>query len=236
MEKAKKIRLLTEKDVELRVKQTWENKNGVFALLLVYKEARTDMNILDETFGPMNWKRNHKLVGNTMYCSISVWDEEKRQWVEKEDAGKESNSESEKGQASDSFKRSGVNWGIGRELYNAPKIIIKLNEGEYKKDGNKITTHKNFTVQSMKYDEKEAIYTVFTIVDDSGTKRFSLDDNANNKPVTNQQPTSPTKENVGAICCGCGTHITDERVVQYSVRFYRQPLCRDCQKTAQKAA
>ena len=126
MEKAKKIRLLTEKDVELRVKQTWENKNGVFALLLVYKEARTDMNILDETFGPMNWKRNHKLVGNTMYCSISVWDEEKRQWVEKEDAGKESNSESEKGQASDSFKRSGVNWGIGRELYNAPKIIIKI--------------------------------------------------------------------------------------------------------------
>ena len=77
MEKAKKIRLLTEKDVELRVKQTWENKNGVFALLLVYKEARTDMNILDETFGPMNWKRNHKLVGNTMYCSISVWDEDK---------------------------------------------------------------------------------------------------------------------------------------------------------------
>ena len=92
MEKAKKIRLLTEKDVELRVKQTWENKNGVFALLLVYKEARTDMNILDETFGPMNWKRNHKLVGNTMYCSISVWDEDKHQWVEKEDAGKESNS------------------------------------------------------------------------------------------------------------------------------------------------
>ena len=82
MEKAKKIRLLTEKDVELRVKQTWENKNGVFALLLVYKEARTDMNILDETFGPMNWKRNHKLVGNTMYCSISVWDEDKHQWVE----------------------------------------------------------------------------------------------------------------------------------------------------------
>lgn len=82
MEKAKKIRLLTEKDVELRVKQTWENKNGVFALLLVYKEARTDMNILDETFGPMNWKRNHKLVGNTMYCSISVWDEDKHQLVE----------------------------------------------------------------------------------------------------------------------------------------------------------
>ena len=50
------------------------------------------MNILDETFGPMNWKRNHKLVGNTMYCSISVWDEDKHQWVEKEDAGKESNS------------------------------------------------------------------------------------------------------------------------------------------------
>ena len=59
---------------------------------------------------------------------------------------------------------------MGRELYNAPKIIIKLNEGEYKKDGNKITTHKNFTVQSMKYDEKEAIYTVFTIVDDISDK------------------------------------------------------------------
>lgn len=226
------IRLLIENDVELRIQKITETKKGVFVTLLVYKDARTDMDILDETFGPMNWQRKHKLIGNTMYCAISVWDDEKKQWVEKEDAGKESYSETEKGQASDSFKRSGVNWGIGRELYNAPKIRIKLEAGEFIKEGNTIKCFKNFSVKSMVYDKENSQYTEFTIVDEDGNERFSL-----KKPTVKQNVINNRKKEDGvAVCSGCGNTITDERVVQYSVRFYNQPLCRDCQKTNRKAA
>ena len=226
------IRLLTENDVELRTQKITETKKGVFVTLLVYKDARTDMDILDETFGPMNWQRKHKLIGNTMYCAISVWDDEKKQWVEKEDAGKESYSESEKGQASDSFKRSGVNWGIGRELYNAPKIRIKLEAGEFIKEGNTIKCFTNFSVKSMVYDKENSRYTEFTIVDEDGNERFSL-----KRPTVKQNVINNRKKEDGvAVCSGCGNTITDERVVQYSVRFYNQPLCRDCQKTNRKAA
>ena len=88
--------------------------------LLLYKDARVDMRILDETFGPMNWQRHHGR--DNANCIISVWDDDKKQWIEKEDTGTESNTEAAKGLASDSFKRAGFNWGIGRELYDAPFI------------------------------------------------------------------------------------------------------------------
>lgn len=92
---------------------------------LLYKDARADMNILDETVGPMRWQREHTLIGDVMYCGVSVKDKE-GMWVTKWDAGTESNTEKEKGQASDSFKRACVNWGIGRSLYTAPQIFIPI--------------------------------------------------------------------------------------------------------------
>lgn len=91
--------------------------------LLLYKDARVDMNILDESVGPMNWKREH--TRDNKNCIVSIYDDEKKEWVSKEDTGTESNTEAEKGLASDSFKRACVNWGIGRELYTAPFIWIK---------------------------------------------------------------------------------------------------------------
>lgn len=113
-----RFRYLTAADVECRVQQCTEKGCS----LLLYKNARCDMNVLDETVGPQNWQRHHSR--DNANCTISIWDEEKRQWIEKEDTGTESNTEAEKGLASDSFKRAGVNWGIGRELYTAPFIWI----------------------------------------------------------------------------------------------------------------
>lgn len=92
--------------------------------LLLYKNARCDMNILDETVGSMNWERDHKELKGNMYAGIGIWDEEKTAWVWKWDCGTQSYTEAEKGEASDSFKRAGFNWGIGRELYTAPFIFI----------------------------------------------------------------------------------------------------------------
>lgn len=171
----KDIPLLTAKDVELRVAQISGNVNKAYVSLLVYKDARVDMRILDEVFGQNNWQRHHKMIGDNLYCTISVWDEEKGIWIEKEDVGTESFTEAQKGQASDSFKRAGFNWGIGRELYNAPRIFFPLQTGEAKEGRNgKLQTYEKFTVSEMVYDKQKQEFTTFTVVDKSGNVRFSL--------------------------------------------------------------
>ena len=92
------------------------------ATLLLYKNARVDMALLDQVVGPMNWQRDHKEVKGNMYCGIGIEGDDG--WVWKWDCGTESNTEAEKGESSDSFKRAGFNWGLGRELYTAPLIFI----------------------------------------------------------------------------------------------------------------
>lgn len=106
---------------EIDVRVSFVKENG-FSVLL-YKDARADMIILDETVGAMNWKREH--TRDNKNCIVSIWDNKKNMWISKEDTGTESNNEREKGLASDSFKRACFNWGIGRELYTAPFIWIK---------------------------------------------------------------------------------------------------------------
>ena len=117
-----KFRLLRADEVDARIGSVTEKG----ASLLLYKDARCDQNILDETVGPMNWQRHHSRENAN--CTVSIWDDDKGQWVEKEDTGTESNTEKEKGLASDSFKRACFNWGIGRELYSAPFICIPASE------------------------------------------------------------------------------------------------------------
>lgn len=109
-------------EIECRVARVTEY--GVS--LLLYKDARCDQTILDETVGEFGWQRCH--TRENANCIVSLWDEKKQQWVSKEDTGTESNTEKEKGLASDSFKRACFNWGIGRELYTAPFIWIKAEE------------------------------------------------------------------------------------------------------------
>ena len=120
-----KFRKLRADEVEARVAQV---KNNGFSLLL-YKDARVDQNILDETVGAENWERKHEMIGGNLYCTVSIWNEARGAWVSKQDVGTESKTEAEKGQASDSFKRACFNWGIGRELYTAPFIWINVADG-----------------------------------------------------------------------------------------------------------
>lgn len=96
--------------------------------MLLYKDARCDMNILDETVGEFNWQRDHKEIKGVVYCGVGIngrGQSTHDEWMWKWDAGAESYTEKEKGEASDSFKRACVNWGIGRELYTAPLIFIR---------------------------------------------------------------------------------------------------------------
>lgn len=131
--------------------------NGV--TLLLYKDARVDQNLLDETVGPMNWQRRH--CRENANCIVSIWDDEKKQWIEKEDTGTESYTEKEKGLASDSFKRACFNWGIGRELYTAPFIWIGDRGCKIvtKKTGTKetYTCYDKFSVSQIGYDDEGRI-------------------------------------------------------------------------------
>lgn len=174
----KEIPLLTAADIECRVKQVSKSKKGkVFALLLLYKDARVDMRILDQVYGPNNWQRTHEIIGGNMFCSIDIWDDEKKQWIKKQDVGVESNTEKEKGQASDSFKRAGFVVGIGRELYTAPKIFVNLEEGEYYTDtktGNlKCSQGVSFNVSAIGYNDRREIDEL-TVTDKYGKVRFLL--------------------------------------------------------------
>lgn len=124
------IRPLRADEIDVRIgTEKKENNVAVAASFLLYKDARCDMRILDELFTPFGWQREHKELKGTIYCGVSVKNDN-GEWVTKWDAGSESNVEKEKGEASDSFKRACFNWGIGVELYTAPFIWIRYNQGE----------------------------------------------------------------------------------------------------------
>lgn len=114
------MRELRADEIEVRVAQCVQR--GVS--LLLYKDSRCDMRILDETFGPMGWRNSYQSINGELFCTIEVWDEQKRQWIAKQSNGTPSNMEAEKGRASDAFKRAGFMLGIGRELYTAPSIWV----------------------------------------------------------------------------------------------------------------
>lgn len=132
------------KDIDFRVQSI--NKAG-YATILAYKDARVDINRLNEVCTPLGWKREHSRDNKN--CTVSVWDDAKAHWVSKEDTGTESMAEAQKGLASDSFKRACFNWGIGIELYDYPIIKIKLNPNEFK-----IETFNNKEVVKPTWDFK----------------------------------------------------------------------------------
>ena len=148
-----KFRKLTANEVEAKVATVTEKGCS----LLLYKDARVDQNILDETVGCLNWQRSHQMIGDRLYCTVSVWDEDKKQWISKQDVGTESYTEKEKGQASDSFKRACFNLGIGRELYSAPFIWVPVGKVNLKEKNGKMSTFDTFKVEEIGYDETGTI-------------------------------------------------------------------------------
>ena len=124
------------------------------ASLLLYKDARVDMKILDEMYGTFGWQKSYEKIGDSLFCKISVFDTAKNQWISKEDVGTESNMEAAKGEASDAFKRAGFNFGIGRELYTSPFIWIS---GDLLKD-----KYDKFSVTEIGYTDDEISYLKIT--------------------------------------------------------------------------
>lgn len=189
----RQIPLLEAKDVECRIQQiTGNDTKGYGAILLLYKDARVDMKILDAVYGAMNWQRKHTVINGQLFCSVLIWDDSKSQWIEKQDVGTESATEAEKGRASDSFKRACFNVGIGRELYNAPFIYIKLDAAEVRKNSKgKPTTYTRFNVTEMEYSREKECFTKLIVCDDKGRQRYSLNGSkAEAKPAEKPAQTS----------------------------------------------
>lgn len=148
-----KIRNLRADEIECRIGSIYET--GV--TLLLYKNARVDQAILDEVFGMFGWQRSHTMIGNALYCTISIWDPEKTAWISKQDVGTTGEFEKEKSAASDSFKRACVNLGIGRELYTAPFIFVPINKVRITEKDKRKNIKDSFYVQTIDISEEKII-------------------------------------------------------------------------------
>lgn len=224
-----KIRTLNADEIECRI-GTFKDGKGLS--LLLYKDARCDMSILDETFGSMNWQRHHSR--DNANCIVSIWDDEKKQWIDKEDTGVESNTEAAKGLASDSFKRACVNVGIGRELYTSPFIWIPADKFLDKYD--------KFAVVSIGYNEKREINQLTIKNVTTNTIVFEFPSSGKNTPASGKAPTAQNKANTKGMSFSCGicgktlkpvsrkdgSKVSVRQWDGFTTKHYGQSICLDC--------
>ena len=187
----KKIPLLSTDDIEVKIKQV--SKTGAIALL--YKTARVDYRILDEVFGTFGWQIDYQEIKGNLYCTVSLWDNENKQWVKKTNCGIESRADDDgnekKGEASDAAKRAGFVVGIGAELYTAPFIFMEV---ATEQDGNNNKwklkdPYAKYVVTDIKYNEDTRVITSLTIANEkTGTVVFSW-----NMPTTGAKAVKMSK-------------------------------------------
>lgn len=252
-----KFRQLRADEIDCRVAQI--KQNGLS--LLLYKDARCDMNILDETVGCLNWQRHHGRENAN--CIVSIYDSDKKMWIEKEDTGTESNTEAEKGLASDSFKRACFNFGIGRELYTAPFIWVGSDKCEIKTGNNgKPACYDKFEVLDIKYkDGKISDLCIWNVTKNCAA--YEMNKRGGKKPdstKSSEKPTQPKAEshkadeliqNAGGteyfMCGACkkpaypfqqkdGSIMSARDMLVMSMKDFGEPLCRDCYKAAYNAS
>jgi len=145
------MRKLNKSEIDFRVGMIKKTGQKVWCTLLAYKDARVDMAMLDDEFGQMNWQTEYKRDSKgVLQCGIGVFDSAHRHWVWKWSNGTESQTEAQKGEYSDAFKRAGFMWGIGRELYDVPTLFVTLNQDEYYMQGDKVKQSNSF--QPNKWD------------------------------------------------------------------------------------
>ena len=236
-----KIPLLTANDIECRIQSVSKNKAGkVGAVLLLYKNARVDMRILDEVFGQLGWQRTYELINGNLFCTIEIWDNEKKQWIKKQDVGVPSNTEAEKGEASDASKRAGTCVGIGRELYTAPFVYVTLNDGEWYESNGKIkaTSSVKFNVTKIEYNDRREIVGL-EIKDSRGGIAFALGGKYKApKEVPSEKNTSSEGSKTASelICEFCGKKIepfgkfSAQQIADSSKEKYGRIYCVDCAK------
>ena len=209
----KEIPLLNADDIEVKVKKV--TAKGAIALL--YKTARTDMDMLDRVFGAENWQCRYEEIKGNLYCTILV-KSESGEWVGKQDCGIESRSDGDgnekKGEASDAFKRAGFRWGIGRELYTSPFVFLSVEtvaDGQGYKLKNPFA---RFDVANIGYNDRRI--TSLTIKDDKGKVVFTTRGQVDAPPAPKEQPV--TRASMIASCKE-SANLTDEQFDAIAVRL-----------------
>ena len=224
------FRLLKPEEIEIRVAMC--KKNG--CQLLLYKDARCDMNILDETVGAENWQNRFYEQKGILFCSLGIntnFDKPEfpERWIWKDDAGSESNTEAEKGNASDARKRAGFSFGLGRELYSSPFIwvpssLVAIEENEYSgKKNYKVKPSEHFEVFSIGYDENRRIQHLVIVNSKTGNVVFEF--GTENQKKSDQE----------YICSCCGKAIVDTEIKgkkRSAEEVYKKlnGLCLECYK------
>lgn len=229
--KAITFRPLRAEEIEVRLSRC--TKKGAFFLL--YKDARCDMNILDETVGPGNWQRRHDEHRGNLFCSVGinincVIPESAPAWVWKEDAGSESNTEAEKGHASDSFKRACVNWGIGRELYTRINIFVPgITCESERKPGTYELSDPFLRLHVSDIDTREGKIIRLALCDKAGTQVFCWGESA---PASHplQLTCAECKKPIQDFVDSSGNRVSAERVAATAEHRFGVRLCADCGK------
>lgn len=195
------IRNLQPGEIDCRVGQV--GKDNAWFTILLYKDARVDMKILNELVGPENWQRDHKEIKGNLYCGVGVFCTD--EWVWKWDCGVESNTEKEKGEASDSFKRACVNWGIGYELYSSPRILLNPEPQDFNKSGKLFP---DISVAAIEYNgSREVSY--LRLVDKTGKTRYTWGRSLNECSTQRPEPASAAPERK-PVTIRKGSMITDD--------------------------
>ena len=233
-----KFRPIQANEIDVRI----QSINKKYVILLLYKDARVDQNILDETVGALNWQKSYSR--DNQNCTVTIWDDEKKMWIAKEDTGTESNTEKEKGLASDSFKRACFCWGIGRELYTSPIVNIPIEFIEVKEYNGRQTTYDKFYVDSITVaeDEQTGIKTITQLSIgiehyDKKAVVWKWTDGLNvvtTKPKWNSK-TTEQEANVPK-CSQCGNTIkgtakaSAEKIAEWNYEQFGRVLCAKCGK------
>ena len=124
-----KIKFPKLKADQIEVRPTATSSQGS-ATLLLYIDSRSAADILNESVGELNWQIEYKPIGDKVFGRLSIWDEERKMWIYKEDTGGESNIAAEKGLSSDILKRCLARWGCDY-LYHTPRIKIDCPDNYY---------------------------------------------------------------------------------------------------------
>lgn len=166
------------------------------ATCVAYIDARDLFSLLDEVVGPSNWSTEYMVIKDQMFCKMGInIDRENgtNEWVYKMDTGTEANTEIEKSQVSDASKRVGVQWGIGRFLYDQEIQELKTtkhtngkfypvdNDGKILWDGKQLTEYINKKLSGKTTSnttrtevKKESLKLDTSITDETKTKIVNL--------------------------------------------------------------
>lgn len=215
-----KFRDLLADEIECRIKKFSSDQSGnaTGAIVLLYKTARVDFNLLDEVVTPEMWQCDFREVKGNMYCTIRIWNNELQQWIGKENCGIESRDDGEgnekKGEASDAFKRAGFAWGIGRKLYTAPFVFVSADKIDIKTNSKGgFFTNDTLSVSSIDYNDTQI--TSLIIINDKSKKEVYRYSQSKTQTITQDElkpeppkEEPPKKPPYSIPCPVCGKTVT----------------------------